>query len=97
MDEVAKPKWWSSYGDCPLLNIETDTNKIRLLTEIIQLVGAFLYIVAALRESKFLGYHMFIENLVCERDTFSEFTALYLGLKSQIRIVFVLFYDLNFR
>lgn len=44
--------------------METHTDKIRLMTEIIQLAGAFLYIVAALREMKFLGYHMFIENLV---------------------------------
>lgn len=59
-------KWWSSYAECPLLDIENDTDKIRVITELIQLVGAFLYIVAALREMKFLGYHMFIENLVCD-------------------------------
>lgn len=58
-------KWWSSYAECPLLDIESDTDKIRVITELIQLAGAFLYIVAALREMKFLGYHMFIENLVC--------------------------------
>lgn len=39
-------------------------DKFRIVTEVIQLTGAFLYIVAALREMKFLGYHMFIENLV---------------------------------
>lgn len=44
--------------------MESHTDRIRLMTEIIQLAGAFLYIVAALREMKFLGYHMFIENLV---------------------------------
>lgn len=59
------PKWWSSYADCPLLNFDTQKDKIRLVTELIQLSGAFLYIVAALRESRFLGYNMFIENLVC--------------------------------
>lgn len=56
--------WWTSYADCPLLNFDTQTDKIRLVFELIQLTGAFLYIVAALRESKFLGYKMFIENLV---------------------------------
>lgn len=63
-DDSSATKWWSSYGDCPLLNMDSDIDKFRLVTEIIQLAGAFLYIVAALREMKFLGYHMFIENLV---------------------------------
>lgn len=62
------PTWWQSYAECPLLNIDTQTNRIRLVTELIQLTGAFLYIVAALRESKFLGYKMFIENLVSAFD-----------------------------
>lgn len=39
-------------------------DKVRLITEVIQLIGALLYIAAALREMRFLGYHMFIENLV---------------------------------
>lgn len=60
----SNPKWWNSNADCPLLDIDSNTDKIRIITEIIQLAGAFLYIVAALREMKFLGYHMFIENLV---------------------------------
>lgn len=38
--------------------------QIRLVAEMVLLTGAFLYIFAALRESRFLGYHMFIENLV---------------------------------
>lgn len=57
-------KWWTSFTECPLLNIDSDYDKVRIITEMIQLIGAFLYIVAALREMKFLGYHMFIENLV---------------------------------
>lgn len=59
-----QPKWWNSYAECPLLNFETEINKIRLIFELIQLTGALLYILAALREMKFLGYNMFIENLV---------------------------------
>lgn len=59
-----QPNWWNSYGECPLLNFETETNQIRLVFEILQLTGALLYILAALREMKFLGYNMFIENLV---------------------------------
>lgn len=56
--------WWNSYAECPLLNIDTISNKIRLIAEVIILIGAFLYIATALRESRFLGYKMFIENLM---------------------------------
>lgn len=59
-------KWWTSYAECPLLNMDSDMDKIRLVTEVVQLTAAFLYLVAALREMKFLGYHMFIENLVSD-------------------------------
>lgn len=40
------------------------------MAEIVLLSGALLYILAALRESRFLGYHMFIENLVSGSLTF---------------------------
>lgn len=56
--------WWSTYSECPLLNTDTVQNKMRLISEVILLIGAFLYILAALRESRFLGYKMFIENLM---------------------------------
>lgn len=71
-----QPRWWTTYAECPLLNIETQTNRVRLVFEVIQLVGAFLYIAAALREMRFLGYNMFIENLV-------------MRLSSQIELVFL--------
>ncbi|KAG4078966.1 hypothetical protein HA402_010918 [Bradysia odoriphaga] len=64
VEEHEGPNWWSAYSQCPLLNVETSTNQIRLVAEVILLCGAMLYILAALRESKFLGYHMFIENLM---------------------------------
>ena len=38
--------------------------QIRLCAEFALFIGAILYIVAALRESRFLGYKMFVENLV---------------------------------
>lgn len=63
-DDENVSQWWASFGECPLLNFETQTGKIRLITDIIQIAGALLYILAALRESRFLGYKMFIENLV---------------------------------
>lgn len=42
---------------------ETDA-KIRLTAEIVMYFAAVLYILAALREARFLGLNMFIENLV---------------------------------
>lgn len=57
-------------------------SQIRLVAELILLSGALLYILAALRESKFLGYHMFIENLVSDIDLFQS-------LCSKIKIVFL--------
>lgn len=70
IDEDNGSQWWSSFApeDCPLLNYESEMDKVRLVTELVQLIGAFLYILAALRESRFLGYKMFIENLVCAMD-----------------------------
>lgn len=38
--------------------------KLRVICEIVILVGSLLYLLTALREAKFLGYKMFIENLV---------------------------------
>lgn len=56
--------WWSTYAECPLLNVDTVSNQVRLISEVILLVGAFLYILTAMRESRFLGYKMFVENLM---------------------------------
>lgn len=43
----------------------TETSaKIRLTAEIFMYIAAVLYISAALREARFLGLNMFIENLV---------------------------------
>lgn len=46
------------------MNLETVDNQIRITGEVILLIGAFGYLLAALREMRFLGYKMFIENLV---------------------------------
>lgn len=64
VEPTVSTDWWSSYADCPLTNIETTTNKVRVCAELSLLCGAMLYIAAALRESRFLGYNMFVENLV---------------------------------
>lgn len=58
------PAWWQTYAQCPLMNLESDLAKLRIIAELINFVGAILYLVVALREARFLGYKMFIENLV---------------------------------
>lgn len=50
------------------MNVESPIAKIRLTCEIGIELGAILYIVAALREARFLGLNMFIENLVRLRN-----------------------------
>jgi len=35
-----------------------------MTAEVLMVLGAFLYLVAALREARFLGRRMFLENLV---------------------------------
>ncbi|XP_044012696.1 transient receptor potential cation channel subfamily V member 5 [Aphidius gifuensis] len=58
-------KWWKELaGDCRLMQLNSPTEKIRLTAEIFMELGAFLYIVAALKEARFLGLNMFIENLM---------------------------------
>lgn len=64
-EDSKTPTWYSSYDECPLMDIDTFEDKIRIIGEIILLLGAFAYLLAALRESRFLGYKMFVENLVC--------------------------------
>lgn len=49
---------------CRLLLLDSFEAKIRIFAEILMEIGAVLYIIAALREARFLGIPMFIENLV---------------------------------
>lgn len=49
------------------MNLESDLAKLRIIAELINFVGAILYLLVALREARFLGYKMFIENLVSRR------------------------------
>lgn len=46
------------------MQLTTLSAKIRLTAEILMEIAAALYILAALREARFLGLNMFIENLV---------------------------------
>lgn len=52
------------YDECRLLNLRTWQAKLRVSAEITMTLGAVLYIIAALREARFLGRRMFLENLV---------------------------------
>ncbi|XP_033231700.1 transient receptor potential cation channel subfamily V member 5 [Belonocnema kinseyi] len=57
--------WWEDLAEeCRLMQITSSTAKIRLTAEICMEIGAILYIAAALREARFLGLNMFIENLM---------------------------------
>ncbi|XP_014468135.1 PREDICTED: transient receptor potential cation channel subfamily V member 5 isoform X1 [Dinoponera quadriceps] len=57
--------WWDDLTEeCRLMQLTTINAKIRLTAEVVMEVGAVLYILAALREARFLGLNMFIENLM---------------------------------
>ncbi|XP_050673208.1 transient receptor potential cation channel subfamily V member 5 isoform X2 [Leptidea sinapis] len=56
--------WWEDLTeDCRLMNFDTTQAKVRISSELLLWFGALIYIGAALREAKFLGLKMFIENL----------------------------------
>ncbi|XP_050521894.1 transient receptor potential cation channel subfamily V member 5 isoform X2 [Daktulosphaira vitifoliae] len=56
--------WWSKKRKfCRLLIVNTTEDLIRIGSEVTMLIGAFLYLLAAIREARFLGLQMFFENL----------------------------------
>ncbi|RZF47774.1 hypothetical protein LSTR_LSTR006038 [Laodelphax striatellus] len=58
-------EWWSAIaGDCILLQVNDLYDLARLCAEVALEIGAFLYLLAALREARFLGLKMMIENLM---------------------------------
>lgn len=59
-------RWDELTDECTLMQLSETSAKIRLTAEIFMYISAVLYIVAALREARFLGLNMFIENLVRE-------------------------------
>ena len=59
-------RWEDLTEECRLMHLEDPIAKIRLAAEISMEIGAVLYIAAALREARFLGLNMFIENLVID-------------------------------
>ncbi|KAL6268625.1 hypothetical protein P5V15_001759 [Pogonomyrmex californicus] len=57
--------WWNDFTEeCRLMELTQTSAKIRLTAEIVMYFAAVLYILAALREARFLGLNMFIENLM---------------------------------
>ncbi|XP_065339476.1 transient receptor potential cation channel subfamily V member 5 [Cloeon dipterum] len=52
------------YQECRLLDLSKWQAKVRVVCEIAMEIGAILYIIAALREARFLGRRMFLENLM---------------------------------
>lgn len=71
--------WWDEFGQCRLLQVTSYVEMIRLTAELMLNVGAFLYIFAALREARFLGWSMFVENLVCYKEALL-FTIMFLTI-----------------
>ncbi|XP_046140984.1 transient receptor potential cation channel subfamily V member 5 [Osmia bicornis bicornis] len=60
-----KSNWWDHLTkECRLMQLTTVSANIRLIAEIFMEIAAILYIIAALREARFLGLNMFIENLM---------------------------------
>lgn len=61
---------WTSFSECPLLDISTWENRTKLVAEGLLTIGALYYILSALREARFLGAKMFFENLVMKFEFF---------------------------
>jgi hypothetical protein len=57
--------WWEDLmEECRLMQFGSIKTKIRVICELCMETGSVLYILAAMREARFLGLNMFIENLV---------------------------------
>ncbi|XP_026810195.1 transient receptor potential cation channel subfamily V member 5 [Rhopalosiphum maidis] len=60
----SKKFWWNKRQKvCRLMAVHSTDDLIRMGSEVAMFVGAFLYLLAAVREAGFLGTQMFIENL----------------------------------
>jgi hypothetical protein len=64
-DDDDDDDWWDDLiEECRLMQFVSTKAKIRVACELCMAIGAVLYILAAMREARFLGLNMFIENLV---------------------------------
>ncbi|XP_078037386.1 transient receptor potential cation channel subfamily V member nanchung [Augochlora pura] len=64
-DYVTGSNWWSNITqECRLMQLASVSAKFRITAELLMEIAATLYILAALREARFLGLGMFVENLM---------------------------------
>lgn len=64
-EESEMEEWWENLTEeCRLMKFDSNLTKFRLAAEVCMLLGAFSYLIAAVREARFLGGRMFFENLV---------------------------------
>nr|XP_033327234.1 transient receptor potential cation channel subfamily V member 5 [Megalopta genalis] len=64
-DYVTGSNWWSNITqECRLMQLASISAKFRITAELLMEIAATLYILAALREARFLGLGMFVENLM---------------------------------
>ncbi|KAF2896771.1 hypothetical protein ILUMI_09404 [Ignelater luminosus] len=64
-DDHNVEEWWDNLTeDCRLMQFDSMKATIRVLAELAMLSGAFLYLVSAVLEARFLGLRMFFENLM---------------------------------
>nr|XP_031845256.1 transient receptor potential cation channel subfamily V member 5 [Nomia melanderi] len=64
-DSDSDDNWWSNVNqECRLMELTSLSGKIRIIAELLMEIAATLYILAALREARFLGLGMFVENLM---------------------------------
>ncbi|XP_050307114.1 transient receptor potential cation channel subfamily V member 1 isoform X2 [Anthonomus grandis grandis] len=64
-DDYDVEEWWDNLQEeCRLMNLDKVEGQIRFTAELGITFGAFCYLAAAIRETKFLGMRMFFENLM---------------------------------
>jgi hypothetical protein len=64
-DDDDDDDWWDDLmEECRLMQFVSMKAKARITCELCMEIGSVLYILAAMREARFLGLNMFIENLV---------------------------------
>lgn len=74
-EETEMEEWWDNLTEeCRLMKFDSNLTKVRLAAEACMLLGAFAYLLAAVREARFLGGRMFFENLVIRYIRFFSYS-----------------------
>ncbi|GIY42444.1 uncharacterized protein CEXT_770991 [Caerostris extrusa] len=58
----------SHFNPCYLLEENSTSHQIRFILEALTAAGALIYILDAVREAQFLGYHTFTQNMVITKN-----------------------------